>query len=227
MKRFLCIIVLFIAFTGQSSGAGPWFQVAGGYGSYGLGEVTDAPTTYRGYQLESGSMDSGALLSLALGVDYERPWSLSIGYVRNWANTTGLSDAAQLDADLPVHVFRATTAWFPLRRDHARFGAGGGLGIASLRGAVETTGSPFGGLQGDVESAALFAEGFLVGEVDLTASLGFQVHGGYRRMSFDEATVEGIPLERDDNQEVVAFDYSGWYVQAGLKIAMPVGQGAI
>ena len=219
--RILALLLILGSVSNEAVAGEPWVVLAGGYGSYGLDGVTDAPTTYRGYNLEAGSMATGTSIYAAVGVDFARPWSMGFAYERNGASTSGFSDSADLQANLPLQSLRVTPCWYPLELAAFRLGVGAGLGVGFVQGDVSTTGGVFGGLEGEVGAVDLLLEGHIVGEFNPLQSIAVQATAGVRNITFSEFLVGGGALKRDDTGEVAEFDYGGWYIQLGVKWLFP------
>jgi hypothetical protein len=136
-------------------------------------------------------------------------------------STTGVSGNTQLDASLPVHCLKLTPGWYPISGNRYKLGLGAGVGIGYFSGKATLIREGLDDLNGGVRAASLLLETRLSFDYSPVSRIWFVGSTGYRDISFKEVEVEGVPLTRDDNHEIVPFDFGGWYIQLGVKWDLP------
>lgn len=219
MSRMLIFILLLLA---PPACAGElWLDVALADNTLNLGEVADAATTYRGYDLEDGTLASGLSLAGALAYDLDRSWSLGLAYDRLTVETHGAAGTATVRASLPTHFLRAMVRWRLLRLDATTVGVVGGLGMVDVSGVARTVDDPGIALDGEVEGTGLLAEIGLSLRTRIHPRAGLFLDLGARQARIGSVTVGGAVLRRDDDDSVVPFDYGGTFLKAGLTLLLP------
>jgi len=220
MKKLVITILIFI-WAGSAEAGTPWVSVSGGQSTFGLGEVTDAQTTYRGYSIEQGSMDSGRLFGAAFGVDLSRPWSIGVSYDHSDVSTTGTLEDIRLNISMPLQSIKVVPYWYPVRGEGLRVGIGAGIGLGFVKGSAVADGGMYDGQKGEVGGTDLLLEGRALVEYRPLANLAIQATGGIRDITFEEVVWGYSTISRDDTGDPVSFDYGGWFVQLGLKFLLP------
>jgi len=224
MTRLAPFLLLLLA-AAQACAGELWLDVAVADNTLDLGEVTDAATTYRGYDLEDGSLASGLSLAGALAYDVDRTWSLGLAYDRLAIDTRGVAAAASVSASLPTHFLRATARWRPLQFGGTTVSVIGGLGMVDVSGVARTVDDPGIALDGEVEGTGLLAEIGLSLRTRIHPRAGPFLDAGARKARIGSVTVGGAVLRRDDDGAVVPFDYGGTFLKAGLTLLLPSDVG--
>jgi len=181
--KLIIVAALLAMIVAPALAGDPWVVVSGGVTSYSLGGLTDSNTTYRGYELESGSMEGGARYSAALGFDFGRKWALGLEYDRNWASVSGSSETNHVYADMPLYSVKLTSTLYAIDHGSLRAGIGTGLGVGYVLGTVRTDSGWYGGLEGDIEAAGAQLEGMFVAEYSPVRKLAIQGRVGYRSVA--------------------------------------------
>lgn len=222
------LIALMVLMCASITNAGStWLTAGGGYSTYGLDELTDGTTSYRGYTPEPGTLDSGISLTAAFGIEFSERWSVGVCYERCNASTSSVSGGSKLQANLPLNAYLLEAGWYPLDFGRMRIGLGAGVGMGSMSGSLEALNGTDPSHGHGASASGVLVVGRIMAEHPAFRNLSFWASAGARRIQIDKLEVGSVPLRRDDNDEIVQFDYSGLFFRLGLKWLLPAGESGI
>jgi hypothetical protein len=225
MRRLILslgLLVLLFPIPVHAGSPGPWIEIAGGFGTYTMGDVTDDIDAMN-VEIAPLSMDhikSGFSGGLEAGFTGPSHVGGSVGYERLFASSDVGDASGRLEYNFHANAFIGKVYWMAPRSERFYFGVAGSAGLVSAAGDVRLSISQVGSLSGDVSGSGPLFGGALVGELwSRSGRAALTFSAGYRYAKIGTVKVADIKILNEDGSDY-ALDYSGITLRVGARLAL-------
>jgi Outer membrane protein beta-barrel domain len=198
----------------------PWIGAHGSFATYSMSDVNNdignTNASLAGTGLSMDGVHGGLGLGLSFGLELTDHFRLGLGYDHLSASTDVGDDTGHINYDFPANTLGLFGQYaFPAPGAFSPY-LGGAVGLVSEAGSVSVVITDLGAFKGSLKGSGGLFEVFAGGDWWTAPRFALAGTVGYRHAKIDEIKLAGDILYLA-NGDKYSIDYSGVFVQAGIK----------